>query len=957
MNSESSERLSIGRFRPTSVRSLILALPILLSTLAAGRALAATAADVEELLLPLYMGGFSDEVLLPVTLPDSNLGESDAWWALRSQLNMAIAEPETNVMHLGSHNAFNALREGFKISSVLSWPVAPNQLLSLQGQLDIGARLMELDLHDDDVDGVDGRLILKHGTPLISTSRNSAFLLSEALNLIYQWLIRPENSNEVIYLDIEDVTEDNESDAGVEQLIPLFDIFESDGESLIFTPEDRKARCADEVPDELCRWPSRLELLQQNKRVIIFTHRNDSDVSRFGTASSYIDKSGHQWWYSSIAFQRDGAEQPDQGVYIGDGLDDVDEIGDGDPRLPDLNYFYGVKSDGLRALGPAPGIGFWGGGDDAGEPKDFQLIATYNVNFMQPDFLFTHDEDADLGNSVLDDNDARYSIWDQGERQARLEALIWSWEKGDPAVDRQIFQDLIPGDGSGAAQREQFTASTGLLSVPEAITGMDLSGMLDERGSAARSNGRDYALLRPFVSRWQSFSPIIPAAFALRSVSRGCDGQYDWKISDYRGFPDAPEGIPPSELIPTYPEGVPECDQLEYMFAAPANGWQNLFLLEARVNQSRLQEFVWINANDTDRDGNWTVNNDYPVAVIAQSVDGVEFESEIILDAENSRIIDGAGTELLSFGASSDPDGDRLHAQVFLSEIENGEILARSELVDMEAVLVRNARDLQLEILLADGRGAVTRAFAEISVVSELQFFPGAAASFEDTAIGESSSTLEVSIKNVGDRAVTLLSLPLSPSPPFSLLDTNCPTSFPSEAPPGFSCESDFVFTPTEPGYFEQVLELVSDSESSPQRLLLAGRTSGGTPMLESSQAELSYGARELGSLTQEFVTISNIGDAELLISNISTSGPDFNVNLFGTTSAGTPCGALPLSLNPGVSCTLGVVFSPTDVGFRQEELRVESNSPSGALDIPITAEGLAFGDQIARLGFELEQN
>ena len=59
--------------------------------------------------------------------------------------NMAIDEPISKVQNFAAHNAFNSLNEGFGITH---FPPAPNQILSLSGQLDMGARLIELDIHD-----------------------------------------------------------------------------------------------------------------------------------------------------------------------------------------------------------------------------------------------------------------------------------------------------------------------------------------------------------------------------------------------------------------------------------------------------------------------------------------------------------------------------------------------------------------------------------------------------------------------------------------------------------------------------------------------------------------------------------------------------------------------------------------------------------------------------------------
>src|SRR5688500_1463951 len=101
------------------------------------RMLFASAGGVEDILLPEYIAQLAD--------PNGNqLPATDAWWAMRAQRNMAVDEPISKVQNLAAHNAFNSLNEGFGILEFFS----PNQLLSLSGQLDVGARLIELDIHD-----------------------------------------------------------------------------------------------------------------------------------------------------------------------------------------------------------------------------------------------------------------------------------------------------------------------------------------------------------------------------------------------------------------------------------------------------------------------------------------------------------------------------------------------------------------------------------------------------------------------------------------------------------------------------------------------------------------------------------------------------------------------------------------------------------------------------------------
>ncbi|MGI9244952.1 MAG: PKD domain-containing protein [Verrucomicrobiales bacterium] len=669
--------------------------------------------EVEGILLPLYMGGFSDN-RLTVTLDHSNLRASDSWWAMRSQRNMAIDEQVSDVLHLASHNGFNALGEQFNIADLVGVAVSPNQLLSMPGQLSVGSRLLELDIHDNRVDGTDGQLILKHGSlndSVIST-RDSPYRLGAALNRIKRWMDEDENRYEIVYIDIDDFTEDSEAD-DLDALIPkLTETFVNpDGSSMIFTPEDRGRDETVELGIGLTArrsapWPSRLELLALNKRLIIFTHRGDSNPGRFAEGTIFGDAglqlfledgSQHLWVGAGIAFVRDGKETPGRGVFEGDILNDVDGDGDGGndtgPPAPDPKYFYAVQSDG----------GKFGNGTNEAEPDDIALLASRNVNFAQIDFLFTHDEDAALGNDF--DNDELFQIWDDDEgRTDRLDAMVWSWFPGDPAVDRQIFQDLIPGDGTGAAQRQVFETSLNVASLLS--DDFDYTESMDQRGRAARSNGRDYAVQSPLIGRWTSVGPDGRFPFALRSTERDPGtNQYRWRISTFLGSIAQVTNIPSEDLEPG--------DGFTYEFAAPIDGYQNRRLLSARDLLTSFTS-VWINVDDRDGDGNWSANNQYPLVDVAAARPIVEAGTDFVLHAADRLVRSSGGEILFNYGASSDPDGDALFFDVLVEGFDTtGASTGRSRLTDLSPA---SPGSYALVVVAADGRGATTTGSAAFSI-------------------------------------------------------------------------------------------------------------------------------------------------------------------------------------------------------------------------------------------------
>jgi hypothetical protein len=514
------------------------------------RIVLASASVVEDVLLPKFIAQAGDS--------NNQLPASDAWWALRSQRNMAIDEPISKVMNLGGHNAFNSLNEGYDIVREF----APNQILSLTGQLDLGARLIELDIHDPRELNLDltRNLILKHGPGPYSFTRLFPFYVNEALAEVQAWLARPDNRNEIIFLDIEDATEQAENGAD-DPLIPKLQSFLG---PLIYTPAERAADGA---------WPSRSELLSRNDRVVLFTHRNDDQHGRFGVPQRYVDPNGHAWYGASLAFRANGGDDPvaDRGNFDQVKVDDF-----GTAPSEDADSFFAVQSDGIVIPGSA----------SKATAADVAKAARLNVDFLKMDFLFADDEDADLGSNVLPVFDPFYDI-PEGNRVELLDSAVWSWARNDPAVDRQMFQDLIPGDGTGDS----------LLNFVANRAGPSIAQNLASAGASARGNGRDVAVQNT-SGRWESVAPVssTPMRFAARSVTANAAGEYDWALTTGASTRWA-DGY--QIVLAEFGSG--------FIFAAPVNGFQN-----AALAAGNAAEPVWMNVHDFDRDGNWQVGNCAP---------------------------------------------------------------------------------------------------------------------------------------------------------------------------------------------------------------------------------------------------------------------------------------------------------------------------------------------------------
>src|SRR5262249_45917862 len=142
-------------------------------------------------------------------------------------------------------------------------PITPNQILSITAQLDLGARLLDLDIHDPD-----GDLRLRHSIAPFGPLLPKGIPVLPTLNKIRAWLDRPENQQEVVLLFLQDETGQTEEEADDKLLPKLQEAFGS----LIYTPAERAA-------DD--RWPSRRELATRGDRVILFHNRSKDELDPF----------------------------------------------------------------------------------------------------------------------------------------------------------------------------------------------------------------------------------------------------------------------------------------------------------------------------------------------------------------------------------------------------------------------------------------------------------------------------------------------------------------------------------------------------------------------------------------------------------------------------------------------------------------------------------------------------
>ena len=522
--------------------------------------------------------------------------QTDIWWALKSQRDMAIDERISNVMNLGTHNSFNASAEGF-VRWIL-WigveylGIQPNQLFAIWDQLRMGVRLIELDVYDKDVDD-DGNkeLVVMHNETYGRTAKAFHSILSE----ISSWLIADGNENEIIFLDIEDHA------SGDPRLLgEILDYFGN----VIFTPVDRGDLFHG-------RWPTRNELLDLGKRVIIFTHGDFSDGPiRLFEAYSEVDQKLYKWLGSDHFFLMGLTVYPELNPYTNMTDKTINDYWDGNNLPPgyqqDLEKFFVVRSDGLAA-GPRAMVG-----------ADVAYCVTNNVNFIKMDFVLGQEYDIEdqSGTSRNDfdtpggwDNDHEIYSFLDNIRGNRLSRAIWSWQIDTYRHYANIYFLSYQGlhsptarvanrtDGRHYVVQEGFSVEPSLL-----ILSQDWVGVATDPSYFKTTRGH-----------WNTEQIQNPHPFACAKIG---SNRTEWRITQQAGRWDQGQWLCEREFN--------NQGQGTWAFAGPVNGYQNFALLIARWNYAidnvnnrpevALQP-VWINVSDEDDDANWTVREGSPTVM------------------------------------------------------------------------------------------------------------------------------------------------------------------------------------------------------------------------------------------------------------------------------------------------------------------------------------------------------
>ncbi|HET9364091.1 MAG TPA: choice-of-anchor D domain-containing protein [Candidatus Angelobacter sp.] len=199
---------------------------------------------------------------------------------------------------------------------------------------------------------------------------------------------------------------------------------------------------------------------------------------------------------------------------------------------------------------------------------------------------------------------------------------------------------------------------------------------------------------------------------------------------------------------------------------------------------------------------------------------------------------------------------------------------------------------------------------------------------FGSLIVGTSSPAAPVTLTNNGNAALNISSIAVTGN--FSQTN-NCPAALSVAA----FCTINIVFTPELLNNNPGTLTITDDAASgSTQNVALAGIGLPVPPPAASfSPTSLTFGSQLIGApSTGQSFTITNVGGAPLVISNLSISAEYSQTN---------NCGG---SIAANTTCTFTVTFTPAQEGTRPGSLTITDNAAGSPHIVGLSGTGSAIG-------------
>ena len=202
-----------------------------------------------------------------------------------------------------------------------------------------------------------------------------------------------------------------------------------------------------------------------------------------------------------------------------------------------------------------------------------------------------------------------------------------------------------------------------------------------------------------------------------------------------------------------------------------------------------------------------------------------------------------------------------------------------------------------------------------------------------------SPTQFNVAVINSGDAALNISSIAITGpnSGDFSTANT---AQCSEPVTPGEMCSFQVQFTPSIVGLESAFVSFTDNAPGSPQVLAAEGIGSG--PLGSASPSSIGFGSVPVGSTAPQTVTLTNVGNDPLLITNIAVGGTN-SAQFLPVGDDTCPIG-IATGVAPGSSCTFQVSFAPQTTGAFSAEIDITDNSGNIAGNvqtIPLSGTGV----------------
>ncbi len=207
---------------------------------------------------------------------------------------------------------------------------------------------------------------------------------------------------------------------------------------------------------------------------------------------------------------------------------------------------------------------------------------------------------------------------------------------------------------------------------------------------------------------------------------------------------------------------------------------------------------------------------------------------------------------------------------------------------------------------------------------------------FQDVEVGSSLNDA-IGFQNIGTSPITITQLQTSGATSF-----NTTATFPVLVDGGTTAVIPVTFAPTTRGAVAATWTLITDADGATAMVSLMG--TGIAAVAQVDQQQLDFGLTTLGTSTERMLTISNQGDAQLLVSSTQINGAE--------AAAFTVQGGDSFTLDPSQSRILTLSFAPLQGDSYSATLVMETNDPAQPnVNVPLSGQGAPIINTTAQLG------